>query len=102
MPNITLNSGDVAAHAVSLVANQLSTITFANTAATITVITDGQANVYYTTNRTTPTVNGANAWRIPNTGGVVVDNDRNAGVTAPVVKLIADAACVVSVQADIR
>jgi hypothetical protein len=62
----TVASGEVAAHAITLVANTVETVAFEGGLGTVTVLShDGTSPVYFTTDGTTPTVAGAHCWCVP-------------------------------------
>jgi hypothetical protein len=102
MANFTVAAGNVAKHAWTLTANQVDTITFADNIGTVDVITDGTADVYFTVDGSTPTVAGANCYRIPGAGGAMVDTrttlQTSASGGADVVKVISAGTPSVSVQ----
>lgn len=96
MPNVP--AGKVAAHLVALAANVADSVDFTDRIRAVDIITNGAADVYYTTDGTTPTVGGTNTYRIP-VGTTGITNRRLDVIpTAATIKLIAPAAVIVSVQ----
>lgn len=104
MPDVTVAASKVAAHSVTLAANQVSTISFTDNISAVDVISDGAAPVYYTVDGSTPTIGGANCYLIPAglTGIDTRDTTNSAGAgTLDVVKVISTCvpgAPIVSVQ----
>lgn len=99
MADYVVPSGHVGAHAKTLTANTVDMVTFqvgsANTPGwgqmprAIEILSDGAADIYVTTDGSTPTVGGTNCWRIPALPGSTVLNTRDANPSdAVVVKLI--------------
>lgn len=83
MATYTVTAGHIAAHDKTLVTSTVDTVTFQGTGAgdvfegtptgaatQVEVMTDGTAAVYFTTDGSTPTVSGANTYKIPASGGV--------------------------------
>lgn len=101
MPDVTVAAGKVAAHGVTLAANQVSTVSFTDNIRAVDVISDGAAPVYYTVDGSTPTVAGAGCYLIPaGVTGVDTRDTTNSGNTSvlDVVKLISAGTPTVSVQ----
>jgi hypothetical protein len=95
----TVTVAQVGAHAKTLVASTVDTVTFtlgststpgwANVPKRVEILTDGAADIYVTVDGSAPTVAGANCWRVPAIQGstVVSVSDSNPN-DAVVVKLI--------------
>lgn len=102
MASYTLTYGDRAAHAKTLVAATVDTVTFpagdpaspgwARQPKKIKVISDGTADIYFTVDGSAPTVAGAKTYRIQSVAGseTATLNDGNPN-DAVVVKLISAA-----------
>jgi endonuclease YncB( thermonuclease family) len=83
----TVAAGLVGAHAKTLVANTVDTVTFTATDVDeVEVLTDGTAAVYFTVDGSTPTVAGAGMWGIPAAPAARTVQVGTSGVT--VVKVI--------------
>lgn len=78
MASYTVAAGLIAAHAKTLVAATVDTVDFAGNTSAVEVLSDGAAAIFFTTDGTTPTVNGGNCYVIP-AGGVssVIVPDRD-------------------------
>ncbi len=89
MPDVTVATGKVAAHGIVLVANQISTVTFADNIESVDIISDGTAAVFYTIDGSDPTIAGQHCYPIP-AGVLSVDNRHtlNSSSTQDRVKLI--------------
>ena len=100
MASYTVNYGELAAHAKTLVAATVDTVTFAagdpatpgwgKMPASIEVVSSGAADIYFTVDGSAPTVAGATTYRVVNVAGAskkVKLNDSNPN-DAVVVKLI--------------
>lgn len=110
MASYTVNYGELAAHAKTMVAATVDTVTFAagdpsspgwgKMPAAIEVLSSGASDIYFTVDGSTPTVAGATTYRVPNVAGAtkkVKLNDGNA-YDAVVVKLISAGTPVYSVS----
>ena len=109
MAEHTVPVGHVGAHAKTLVAATVDTVTFAlGTAGTqgsarmpqaVEVYSDGSADIYVTVDGVAPTVAGTHCWRLPGQAGATTistaDNDPGDPV---VVKLISSGTPVYSVS----
>lgn len=95
----TVANGEIGAHAKTLVAGTVDTVTFelgaqgtpgwARVPKRIEVLTDGADDIYVTVDGSTPTVGGANCWRVPAAAGAtVIDVSDDDPEDAVVVKLI--------------
>lgn len=82
----------------TLTANTADTVTFLADALSIEVMTDGTAAVYVTVDGTTPTISGANTFKLPAVGSwnTLTLSVPNEG--APVVKLLSAGTPVYSVS----
>lgn len=109
MATYSIPNGHVGAHAKTLVASTVDTVTFvlgstgtpgwARMPKAVEVLTDGAADIYITVDGSTPTVAGTNCWRVPASLGSVVIDVRDADPNDPVVvKLISVGAPVYSVS----
>lgn len=99
MASYTVPNGHVGAHAKTLVATTVDTVTFAlgstgspgwaRMPKSVEILTDGAADIYVTVDGTTPTVAGTPCYRVPPFPGSTIidvrDSDPNDAV---VVKLI--------------
>lgn len=95
MPDVT--STEVGLHAITLTANTVRTVTFADDLPSVDVISDGVADLYYTLDGSDPTVAGKNCYRIPSFApGVDTRYPPTAGGTT--VKLISTGTPTISVQ----
>lgn len=92
----TVAAGNVAAHNLTLVANTVTTVDFADNVPAVEIISDGTAAVYYSVDGSTPTVGGANCYMLP--AGFVGIDVRRANVSVDSVKLISTGTPTVSVQ----
>ncbi len=63
--DVTVAKGKVSSGRISLTAGQVSTVTFADNIGRVQVWTDSTAVVYVTTDGTTPTVDGREAYEVP-------------------------------------
>lgn len=109
MTNYTVNNGEIGAHAKVLGANVVDVVTFQpgtpgsvgwnKLPKKVEVLSDGAADIYFTTDGSAPTVTGANCYRVPNSAGAltvdVTDSNPNDAV---VVKLISAGAPTYSVS----
>ncbi len=68
MPNYNIPAGSIGSPAFALVANQVSTVTFADDLNAIEVITDGTTPVWWTSDGTTPAIDGPTSYYIPTLG----------------------------------
>ncbi len=99
MASYTVSVSEVGAHAKTLVAATVDTVTFtlgstsspgwANVPKRVEILTDGADDIYVTVDGSAPTVAGANCWRVPAIQGSTVLSvvDSNP-YDAVVVKLI--------------
>lgn len=99
MPNVTIPIGKIAAHNIALTANVVTTVTIEDrNIATVDVISDGAASVFYTMDGSTPTVNGSNCYVLP-AGAMGIDNRRTGNFAgAGTVSLISTGSATISVQ----
>lgn len=99
MANYTVTVAQVGAHAKTLVASTVDTVTFtlgsvgtpgwARVPKRVQVITDGVDDIYLTVDGSAPTVAGANCYRVPAVAGTsVIDVTDTDPTDAVVVKLI--------------
>lgn len=96
MASYTVAAGLVGAHAKTLVASTVDTVTFTATDLDeVEVLSDGTAAVYFTVDGTTPTVAGDGMWEIPAARAVRTVQVPTAGAT--IVKLISSGTPVYSV-----
>lgn len=96
MASYAVPAGQTACHDNQLTAGLVDTVTFANAALEIEVITDGTAKVYVTTDGSTPTISGANTILIPATmSGIII---RNPTETTPTISLISSGTPMYSVM----
>lgn len=87
MASYTVPEGHIGAHAKTLVASTVDSVTFTNVdLAEVEVITDGIDDIYLAFGSTTPTVAGTDCWRVPAVAGSYVFPVRTSGQT--VVRLI--------------
>jgi hypothetical protein len=102
MATYTLAAGDIGAHNKTLAAGVVDTVTFPADFHRITIISDGAAAIFYTTDGSTPTVAGANCYILP-AGAVSADTrtpqDVGAGA-GTTVKLISAGTPTYSVQRE--
>ncbi len=102
MPDVTVAANKVAAHDITLVAGQVSSVTFTDNISRVEIVSDGSAKVFYTVDGSTPTVGGAGCYPIPAVGPLISD-ERNttpwqtAGNLVDVVRLISAGTPTVSV-----
>lgn len=66
----TVAAGEIGAHAKTLTANTVETVTFADDVARIEVVSDGAAELYFTVDKAAPAVGAAAAYYIPAVPGV--------------------------------
>jgi hypothetical protein len=101
MATYTLNSGDIGAHAKTLAASTVDTVTFTDDVARVTIISDGTSAIYYTVDGSTPTVAGGNCYLLP-AGAVSADTrtPRDVAGSGTVVKLISTGVATYSVQRE--
>ena len=92
----TVAAGAVAKHGVTLVANDVITVTFTDNVKTIEIISDGVAAAFYSLDKSTPAVNGANCYILP--AGTVSVDVRNAASSTDTVKIISSGTPTISVQ----
>lgn len=99
MADYGVPAGHVGAHAKTLVAAAVDTVTFelgstgtpgwAGVPKTVEVLSDGAADMYVTTNGSVPTVGGSHCYRVPALAGATVIDVRDSDATDEVVvKLI--------------
>jgi hypothetical protein len=99
MASYTVTSGNIAAHAKTLAAGVIDTVTFAlgdphalgwaNLPKSVEILTDGAADIYVTVDGSDPAVGGANCYRLPAFAGATVLDVRDSNPSDPVVvKLI--------------
>jgi hypothetical protein len=95
----TVAHGEIGAHAKTLVATIVDTVTFelgeqgtpgwARVPRRIEVLTDGTDDIYVTVDGSAPTIGGANCWRVPAAAGSsVIDVADDDPEDAVVVKLV--------------
>jgi hypothetical protein len=94
MADITVTEGAIGSPIITLTANEVSTVTFAEDLQSVTVITDGTAEVWWTCDRSEPSVGVG--WYIPAVIGADDRQPTTAGGT--VVKLVSTGAPNVRVQ----
>lgn len=58
-------AGEIAAHAITLTANSVDTVTFADDVNVVEIISDGTADLYVRLDGVDPTVGGAFSYRLP-------------------------------------
>lgn len=63
--NTTIAAGERAAHAITLTASTVDTVTFTDDVDVVEVISDGVADLYVRVDGTAPTVGGAFSYRLP-------------------------------------
>jgi len=97
MATHTVSSGQVGVHAVTLTANTVETVTFADDLTSVEVISDGAAAVYWTADGSTPTVGGNNCYFLP-AGAASVDTRQPMTASGTVVQLISSGTPTISVQ----
>lgn len=98
MADVVVGTGEVSSGRLSLVADEVQTITFSNNIGAVQVISDGAAAVYYTVDGTDPTVDGTNTFELP-AGSVSVDERTTVNTVAgDVVKLISSGTPSIRVQ----
>lgn len=74
MASYTLTTGQIAAHAKTLAANTVDTVTFADDCDMIEVLNvDGAAAIYFRVDGSAPTVAGASAYVIPASAGSALE-----------------------------
>jgi hypothetical protein len=89
MASYSVASGEVAAYAKTLAASTVDTVTFTDDRFAVRVHNDtGSAAIFFTTDGSTPTVNGANCWRVPAVAGAFAEVTTQGGTATDVVKLI--------------
>lgn len=65
MATYEVESGDVGAHAKTLSAATVDTVTFAADVEIVEIVSDGASAMYVTADGSAPTVAGANTWLLP-------------------------------------
>lgn len=65
MATYTSSAGDLAVHAKTTAANTVDTVTLTGHSGLSEIICDGAADLYFTADGSTPTVAGANTYRMP-------------------------------------
>lgn len=95
MASYSVAANEIGAHAKTLSAATVDTVTFADDVARVEVVSDGSAALYFTTDGSTPTVGGAKAFYMPALAGVREVAVGGAGSTR--VKLISSGTPVYSV-----
>jgi hypothetical protein len=65
MASYSIAAGEVGAHSKTLVAATADTVTFESRVATIEVLSDGAADIYFTIDGSTPIVAGKGCYRLP-------------------------------------
>ncbi len=109
MANHTVPNGHIGAHAKTLVATTVDTVTFAlgstgtpgwaRMPKSVEVLTDGASDIYVTVDGSTPTVGGTACYRVPPYPGATVIDVRDADPNDEVVvKLISSGTPVYSVS----
>ncbi|GAA0632324.1 hypothetical protein GCM10010174_61710 [Kutzneria viridogrisea] len=91
----TVPAGQIGAHNLTLTANTVTEVDFADDVDTVEVLSDGTAPVYVTVDGSSPTVGGANCYLLPAAIGAKELHPPTAGGT--VVKLISAGTPTVSV-----
>jgi hypothetical protein len=86
MASYSVAAGQVGAHAKTLVASTVDTVTFTDDVDEIEVMSDGTSAVYFTVDGSTPAVGGAGTWGLPASPAARTVEVRSASGT--VVKLI--------------
>lgn len=61
----TLLTGEIAAHAITLTASTVDTVTFTDDLDVVEVISDGAFDLYVRTDGVAPTVGGKKSYRLP-------------------------------------
>lgn len=62
---VTTANGEVAAHDKTMVAATADSVTFDSREGAVQVISDGTADIYFTTDNSAPTVAGPKTYRLP-------------------------------------
>lgn len=98
MATYTVPNGHIGAHAKTLVAATVDTVTFAlgstgtpgwaRMPKQVEILTDGTADIYVTVDGSTPTVAGTATYRVPALPGATVIDLNDSQTTAVEVKLI--------------
>ena len=70
--------GQIAVHAVTLIANVADTVTWQDEVEMVEVLTDGSVDVYVATDGNPATVDGQNCYRIPQNEGLATWRELNA------------------------
>jgi hypothetical protein len=98
----TIAAGEIAAYGKALAASTVDTVTFtASDRNSVRVYNDtGTAAIHFTTDGTTPTVNGANTYRVPASAGAYLTVEVLGG-GATVVKLISSGTPTYSVEGSL-
>jgi hypothetical protein len=87
MSTYTVQASEIGAHAKTLAAGTVDTVTFQRDCNTVEVLSiDGAAAIYFTVDGSTPTVGGANTYLVPAVIGALEVDVPTAGNA--VVKLI--------------
>ena len=100
MADHTVAAGERGTAAFALTAATVDTVTFTDKISEVEVITDGAADVWYTTNGSTPTVGGKNCWYLPTNAVADVRAVTSSQGSAAVVKLISAGTPTLRVQHD--
>lgn len=94
MPDVYVTAEQVSSGWITLVANEVSTVTFESNVFAVEVRGKGDAAVYFTVDGSTPTIDGRNTYDLM--AGVISVDERRTG-QANEVKLISAAATEVRV-----
>jgi hypothetical protein len=86
MASYSVTAAQIGAHAKTLVANTVDTVTFADDIGEVEVVSNGSAAIYFTTDGTTPTVGGAATHYLPASSSV--RRVKFTGSDASAIKLI--------------
>lgn len=93
--DIIVESGGISSGRIALVANEVSTVTFADNISRAAVYKlSGTGDVWFTTDGTTPVPDGQNSYPLPDAGSIGVDDGRET-INTPngdVVKLVSTGA----------
>ena len=101
MASIAMAATDVASYNNTAVASTVDTVTIARDAEFVRVYFDaGTTAIFFTTDGSTPTVNGVNCYRVPATVGAATSVNVT-GSSPTIVKLISSGTPTYSVQASL-
>lgn len=101
MASIAMGATDLGSYGNIMVASTVDTVTIARDAETVRITIDAAAAaIFFTTDGSTPTVNGANCYRVPASVGASVEATVT-GVSPTVIKLISAGTPTYSVEASL-